>query len=98
MSQFGSRRIYYNNFAGHLLNAYNPNMLYPGLPYQWTDENWAGLLKMVAGFGFNVFDFSTVGIRENIFLPDLYAFDPSIGITVYLGEETLCFRHHAQLF
>lgn len=57
MSQFGSRRIYYNNFAGHLLNAYNPNMLYPGLPYQWTDENWAGLLKMVAGFGFNVFEF-----------------------------------------
>jgi hypothetical protein len=55
--RFGSRRIYYNNFAGHLLNAYNPNMLHPGLPYRWSDQEWRNLIDMVAGFGFNVFEF-----------------------------------------
>lgn len=54
---FGSHRIYYNNFAAHLLNAYNPNMLYPGLPYRWTDEDWRACIDMVADFGFNVFEF-----------------------------------------
>ena len=38
--QFGSRRIYYNNFAEHLQNAYNPNTLYPGLPNRWSDDEW----------------------------------------------------------
>ena len=54
---FGARRIYYNNFASHLLNAYNPNMLYPGLPNRWSDEDWRRLIDMIAGFGFNVFEF-----------------------------------------
>ena len=31
------RIIYYNNFASHLLCAYNPNMYYPELPYRWSD-------------------------------------------------------------
>ncbi len=57
MNSFGSRRIYYNNFAGHLLNGYNPNMLHPGLPNQWTDQDWAGLFRMISSFGFNVFEF-----------------------------------------
>ena len=34
---FGARRIYYNNFAEHLQNAFNPNMFYPGLPNRWSD-------------------------------------------------------------
>ncbi|HOD52420.1 MAG TPA: hypothetical protein PK166_06170 [Candidatus Hydrogenedentes bacterium] len=55
--RFGERRIYYNNFAAHLLNAYNPNMLYPDLPYRWSDADWRGLIDMVAGFGFNAFEF-----------------------------------------
>ncbi len=54
---FGERRIYYNNFAEHLLNAYNPNMVYPRLRYRWTDADWRGLIDMIAGFGFNVFEF-----------------------------------------
>jgi hypothetical protein len=54
---FGARRIYYNNFAGHLLNAYNPNMLHPGLPHRWTDVQWCSLVDMVADFGFNAFEF-----------------------------------------
>lgn len=53
---FGSRRIYYNNFASHLLNAYNPNVFYPGLPYEWDEERWRRVLKADyghprAGFG-----------------------------------------------
>lgn len=51
------RIIYYNNFASHLLCAYNPNMYYPGLPHRWTDADWCGLVDMIAGFGFNVFEF-----------------------------------------
>jgi len=55
--KFGSRRIYYNNFAEHLLNAYNPNMTYPGLPHRWSDEDWRACIDMIAAFGFNVFEF-----------------------------------------
>ena len=57
MNSFGERRIYYNNFASHLLNAYNPNMIYPDLPFRWTMEDWESCLRMVASFGFNVFEF-----------------------------------------
>jgi len=55
--QFGQRRIYYNNFAAHLLNAYNPNMLHPGLPHRWSDDDWRGVIDMVAALGFNVLEF-----------------------------------------
>lgn len=51
------RIIYYDNFASHLLCAYNPNMYYPDLPYRWSDEDWKALVDMIAGFGFNVFEF-----------------------------------------
>jgi hypothetical protein len=51
------RIIYYNNFASHLLCAYNPNMYYPELPYRWSDADWCALIDMLAGFGFNVFEF-----------------------------------------
>ena len=51
------RIIYYNNFASHLLCAYNPNMYYPELPYRWSDADWRRLVDMIASFGFNVFEF-----------------------------------------
>lgn len=51
------RRSCYNNFAEHLLNAYNPNMLYPELPCRWTDGDWAQFIDMIADFGFNCFEF-----------------------------------------
>lgn len=54
---FGQRRIYYNNFAAHLLNAYNPNVLYPGFPYGWPDADWFRVIDMVAGFGYTAFEF-----------------------------------------
>lgn len=56
IQHFGDRRIYYNNFAAHLLNAYNPNMLYPGLPYAWSADDWKRVIDMVAGFGFNTWE------------------------------------------
>ena len=55
--EFGARRIYDNNFAEHLLNAYNPNMTYPGLPNRWSDDDWRACVDMVAACGFNVFEF-----------------------------------------
>ena len=53
----GQRRICYINFASHLLNAYNPNLLYPGCPHHWSDEEWGRFFDMIAGFGFNTFEF-----------------------------------------
>ena len=55
--EHSQRRIYYNNFASHLLNSYNPNMLYPELGYRWSDEDWYSMIDMIADFGFNVFEF-----------------------------------------
>jgi hypothetical protein len=54
---FGARRIYYDNFAAHLLNAYNPNLLHPGLPYRWSAAEWRACLDMVADFGFTTWEF-----------------------------------------
>lgn len=56
-NSFGTRRIYYNNFAEHLQNAYNPNMLYPDLPNRWPDRDWFRLVDMLAFFGFNVIEY-----------------------------------------
>ncbi len=56
-SGFGLDRICYVNFAGHLQNAYNPNVLYHGLPNRWSDGDWRGFIDMVVGFGFTAFEF-----------------------------------------
>jgi hypothetical protein len=57
LTGFGSRRIYYNNFAAHLLNSYNPNMLYPEQQHRWSDADWCSCIDMIADFGYNVFEF-----------------------------------------
>ena len=57
MKPYTQRRICYINFASHLLNAYNPNMMHPGLLYRWTDEEWFRFIDMIANFGFNTFEF-----------------------------------------
>ncbi len=54
---FGKYRICYDNFAAHLLNAYNPNVFYPKLPYRWRDSQWRAMIDMLADFGFNVFQY-----------------------------------------
>ena len=51
------RRSCYNNFAEHLLNAFNPNMIYPELPYRWSDDDWFHFLDMIGDFGFTHFEF-----------------------------------------
>ena len=51
------RRSCYNNFAEHLLNAFNPNMLYPDLPYRWNDPDWFRFIDMIGDFGFTHFEF-----------------------------------------
>ncbi|OGV86672.1 MAG: hypothetical protein A2340_12850 [Lentisphaerae bacterium RIFOXYB12_FULL_60_10] len=54
---FGDRRICYNNFAGHLLNAYNPNFMRPELGGAWETADWRRWIDMLASFGFNVYEF-----------------------------------------
>ncbi len=56
-NNFDQRRIFYNNFASHLLNSYNPNMFYLELENRWSDEDWFCMIDMIADFGFNVFEF-----------------------------------------
>lgn len=51
------RRSCYNNFAEHLLNAFNPNMFYPGLPYEWNNDAWFHFIDMIGDFGFTHFEF-----------------------------------------
>jgi hypothetical protein len=57
MTETTQRRICYINFASHLLNAFNPNMMHMGLPYRWSDADWYRFVDMIAGFGFNTFEF-----------------------------------------
>ena len=66
------RRSCYDNFAEHLLNAFNPNMLYPTLPHRWRDEDWFRFIDMIADFGLNCFEFwltprlfSPAGLKED---------------------------------
>jgi hypothetical protein len=53
MSDIVQRRTCYVNFASHLLNRYNPNVLYQDLPWQWSLDDWRSFVDMIAGFGFN---------------------------------------------
>ena len=57
MSTAFTHRACYINFAEHLQNAWNPNLYYPGAPNQWSDNDWRGFFRMIAGFGFNVFEY-----------------------------------------
>jgi len=52
-----SHRSCYVNFAEHLQNAWNVNMLYPGAPNCWTAEDWSRFLTMIKAFGFNCFEY-----------------------------------------
>jgi len=55
--RFGSSRIYYDNFAGQLLNRYNPNMIHLEAPYRYSDEDWFQTIDMVLDFDFTAFEF-----------------------------------------
>ena len=50
-------RICYVNFAEHLQNAYNPNLLFDTAVNRWTREDWERFIDMLSGFRYNVFEF-----------------------------------------
>ena len=52
-----SHRACYVNFAEHLQNHWNVNLLYPGAPNRWTPDDWRGFLTMIRAFGFNCFEY-----------------------------------------
>ena len=52
-----SHRSYYVNFAEHLQNHWNVNVLFADGPNRWSQEDWRRLLQMVRAFGFNCFEY-----------------------------------------
>ena len=52
-----SHRSCYVNFAEHLQNTWNVNLLYPGAPNRWSREDWTAFLEMIKSFGFNCFEY-----------------------------------------
>ncbi len=84
------RRSCYNNFAEHLLNAYNPNMFYPELPYRWTDESWFRFIDMLGDFGFTHFEFWLVPrlfCRAGLEKPFGEAFARQMNAVIAHGKE-----------
>lgn len=52
-----THRSYYVNFAEHLQNTWNVNVLFPGAPNQWSADDWRRMLTMVKSFGYNCFEY-----------------------------------------
>ena len=50
-------RSYYVNFASHLLNSWNANMMHAGADNRWGGNEFAGLLDMIKAFGFTCFEY-----------------------------------------
>jgi hypothetical protein len=50
-------RICYVNFAEHLQNAFNPNLLFDTARNRWSEPDWERFIDMLAAFRFNVFEF-----------------------------------------
>ncbi|MHB1461024.1 MAG: hypothetical protein ACYC1M_07085 [Armatimonadota bacterium] len=54
---FYTHRSCYVNFAEHLQNSWNVNMLYPQAPNRWGLEDWRQFLTMIKAFGYNCFEY-----------------------------------------
>ncbi|MCY2993517.1 MAG: hypothetical protein NTY19_37410 [Planctomycetota bacterium] len=50
-------RICYVNFAEHLQNAFNPNVLFDVPVNRWSDVEWDRFIDMISGYRYNVFEF-----------------------------------------
>ena len=50
-------RSYYVNFASHLLNAWNANMMHPNAGNRWGADEYGRLLDMIKAFGFTCFEY-----------------------------------------
>ncbi len=50
-------RICYVNFAEHLQNAFNPNVLFDTPVNRWTTAEWERFIDMASSFRYNIFEF-----------------------------------------
>ena len=50
-------RICYVNFAEHLQNAFNPNVLFDVPVNRWTLQDWHRFIDMISAFRYNIFEF-----------------------------------------
>jgi len=60
-------RICYVNFAEHLQNAFNPNVLFDVPANRWSRGEWERFIDMVSAFRYNLFEFWLV---PTLFSPD----------------------------
>jgi len=60
-------RICYVNFAEHLQNAFNPNVLFDTPVNRWTQADWERFIDMVSAYRYNVFEFWLV---PSLFSPE----------------------------
>jgi hypothetical protein len=60
-------RICYVNFAEHMQNAFNPNVLFDVPASRWTLADWERFIDMVSAFRYNVFEFWLV---PSLFSPE----------------------------
>lgn len=75
VGRVGTHRSCYVNFAEHLQNRWNVNVLYPGAPNEWSLSDWTEFLTMIKGFGYTCFEFWLV--------PTLYDRPALIGSPVH---------------
>ena len=47
----------YVNFAEHLQNHWNVNLLYPGARNEWSLDDWRRFLIMIESFGYTCFEY-----------------------------------------
>lgn len=52
-----THRACYVNFAEHLQNRWNVNLLYPDAPQRWSYEDWRAFLSMLKAFGYTCFEY-----------------------------------------
>ena len=50
-------RICYVNFAEHLQNAFNPNLLFDVPANRWSRADWERFIDMISAFRYNIFEF-----------------------------------------
>ncbi|HOX36881.1 MAG TPA: hypothetical protein PL033_02740 [Candidatus Brocadiia bacterium] len=50
-------RSCYVNFASHLLNSWNANMIFPDAPHAWSAADFERFFDMLRSFGFTCFEF-----------------------------------------
>ena len=57
MKETYSLRTCYVNFAEHLQNTWNVNLLYEDAPGTWTEAEWSAFFKELKAFGYTNFQF-----------------------------------------